>query len=298
MVLPKYNEMYLDVLSILKDGKQYTRKSVANIIAKNRNFTTEDKSERINSGQLKYINRVGWTCTHLKKATLIESKKRGYISITDEGLKILNNCPQNLTDKYFDENYPSFYEFRHPNKIEESPAYKDNSTPEDKIKESIDLINNTLASDLLETIMNNEPVFFEKLVVDLLMKMGYGGFEDAGTVTQISNDGGIDGIIKEDKLGLENIYLQAKRYSDHPVRRPEIQSFVGALNGNGASKGVFITTSKFTKEAREFADSLNNMHIVLIDGELLTKLMIEYNLGVNTIQKYEIKQIDSDYFDK
>ena len=296
MTIPKYNEMYLDVLNILKDGEQYTRKNLAYIIADNLNLTEEERNIRISSGQPKYINRVGWTCTHLIKATLIESKKRGYVSITNDGLKILSNCPKNLNNKYFEEHYPSYYEFTHSNKTK---IIVDDSTPEDKIKEAMDLINNTLASELLEAITNNEPYFFENLVVDLLLKMGYGGFDDnAGNVTPLSNDGGIDGIIKEDKLGFENIYIQAKRYTDQPVRRPEIQSFVGALNGNGANKGVFITTSTFTQQAQEFADSLNNMHIVLIDGELLTKLMIEYDLGVNTIKKYEIKQLDSDYFNR
>ena len=301
MTLPKVNEMYLDVLNILSDKKEYKRAEIADIIADKRNFSEDDRNDRLDGGELKYNNRIGWTCTHLKKATLIESKRRGYVSITEEGLKILNNCPENLNNKYFEEHYPSFYEFQHPNKNKENnPKVEiEDLTPEDNINEAMKLINNTLASELLESIMNNEPSFFEKLVVDLLLKMGYGGFDDAGKVTPLTNDNGIDGIIKEDKLGLENIYLQAKRYKeDNLVGRPDIQSFVGALNGNGANKGVFITTSSFTQQAQEYADSLNNMHIVLIDGELLTKLMIEYDLGVNTIQKYEIKQLDSDYFNR
>lgn len=297
MVLPKVNDMYFDVLNILSDKKEYKRAKIADVIADQRNFSEEDRNDRLDGGGLRYHNRIGWTCTHLKKTTLIEGKRRGYVSITEEGLKILNNFPENLNNKYFEEHYPSFYEFQHSNKKEENnPKIEiEDLTPEDKMK----LINNIRASELLESIMNNKPSFFEKLVVDLLLKMGYCSFDDAGKVTPLTNDNGIDGIIKEDKLGLENIYLQAKRNkNDNLVGRHEIQSFVGALNGNGASKGVFITTSKFTKGAQKFANSLNNMHIVLIDGDMLTRLMIEYNVSVTPIQKYEIKQLDSDYFDK
>lgn len=286
MTIPTYKEMYSDVLNVLSDGKQYTRKEVANIIAERRQFTKEDMNERIPSGTLKYQNRIGWTCTHLIKATLAESKKRGYVSITKTGLDMLKNSPDNLNDSYFEEHYPSYNEFKHPSKKEDNNGTMikiGDLTPEDQIKESMTILNDSLASELLDAILNNEPSFFEKLVVDLLLKMGYGGFKDAGTVTQISNDGGIDGIIKEDKLGLESILLQAKRYKDSSVGLPEIQSFVGALNGEGTDKGVFITTSKFTSNARQYADNLTNVHLVLIDGKLLTNLMIKYGLGVNTI---------------
>lgn len=294
-------EMYLDVLEILDNGKQYTRKEVANLIADKRQFTKEDMNERIQTGALRYQNRIGWTCTHLIKASLIESKKRGYVSITSKGKDMLKNCPENINNDYFLEHFPDYREFNHPtkkNEENETIMKISDLTPEDQIKESMTILNDSLASELLDAILNNEPAFFEKLVVDLLLKMGYGGFKDAGTVTQISNDGGIDGIIKEDKLGLESILLQAKRYKDTSVGLPEIQSFVGALNGEGTDKGVFITTSKFTSNARQYADNLTNVHLVLIDGELLTNLMIEYGLGVNTIQKFEIKQLDSDYFDE
>lgn len=170
------------------------------------------------------------------------------------------------------------------------------STPEEEIESSYKQINKKLAGELLENILNNDPIFFERLVLDLLLKMGYGDFEDAGQTTPASNDGGIDGIISQDRLGLDKIAIQAKRYTENVIGRPIIQSFAGALLGMGLTKGVFITTSTFTRGAVEYAENQANLTIILIDGDKLADLMIEYNVGTFTSHTYEIKRIDSDYF--
>ena len=231
----------------------------------------------------------------------MESPRRGYIRITPKGLRFLERKPIELEDDFL-EQYPDFAEFiggkeEPPGKI--SRAQWNNSgedlTPEESLEYSYQTLRNELARDLLEKIMSCSPEFFEKLVEDLLLKMGYGGSRmDAGKAIGKIGDGGIDGIIKEDKLGLDTIYIQAKRWQD-TVSRPEIQKFAGALQGRKSRKGVFITTSKFSDKAREYASSISN-RIVLIDGEELARLMIDHDVGVSRVTSYEIKKIDTDYF--
>ena len=247
-------------------------------------------------------NRVGWSITSLKKAGYVESKKWGSINITEIGLKEHEKNPNITIEDLM--KIPSYIEYMNGGvkskessneTIESNPT---DLTPEESIEKAYKTINNQLADLLLEKILNNDPYFFEKLVVDLLLKMGYGEFrENAGIRTSASNDEGIDGIINEDILGLDKIGIQAKRYAPkNVVGRPLLQSFAGALFGNGLNKGIFITTSSFTKGAIDFVNNQSGMTIILIEGKKLTNLMIKYELGTSTIHNYPIKQIDSDYF--
>ena len=251
-------------------------------------------------------DRVQWTTSYFIQAGLIDTPKRGNYVISDLGRKFLLEHKGGF-DKVDLMQIPSFARFvagrgTKPKVIVQPSTVFNNqveeSTPTDIIDDAFRQINSALAKDLLTKILEMSPSFFEKLVVELLVKMGYGGsFEDAASVTQYSHDEGIDGVIKEDKLGLDTIYIQAKRWDKGTVGRKEIQAFVGAINMKHASKGVFITTSTFTDEAKKCAKEVQSK-IVLIDGEQLCKYMIEYNLGVSPRQVYEIKQIDSDYFEE
>lgn len=300
MAIPKYNELYDIVLKELSDSKEYRTRDVKSSISNKLNLTEEEKKELLPSKSTTVINsRIGWAITYLKKAELLESKKRGFINITKLGLKMYQDYPH-ITEELLLKS-PSFL-----NWIESSNAksikksvisnYTSNmSTPEESMENAYSRINDELSGLILENILNNNPIFFEKLVIDLLLKMGYGEFRpDAGRTTSPTNDGGIDGIINEDRLGIDKIAIQAKRYDkSNKVGTPLLQNFVGALVGKGLSKGVFITTSSFTSGAIDYA---KNQSIILIDGEKLADLMIEYNVGTFTSHTYEIKRIDSDYF--
>ena len=238
----------------------------------------------------------------MKRADPVQSPSRGIYVITPVGRQVLNENPLQIDNLYL-QRFESFQKFISPNNNEETallaPAEKvSGKTPQDILDEAFQQINTTLADDLLSDIMKQQHAFFEHLVVKLLMQMGYGGSVDnVGTVIGQTDDEGIDGIIREDKLGFSLIYIQAKRWDcDKTVGRPEIQKFVGALAGQGASKGLFITTAKFTKEACQYAEKQHTTKVVLVDGTTLAKLMIEYNLGVSTEATYEIKRIDSDFF--
>lgn len=303
MALPKYDELYMSVLESLSDGLPHTNLEIANKIAEKENISKEDRQQTLSSGSSVYINRVAWACTYLRKAGLIESVKRGHHRLTTEGKSILSAPPPVLDNNYLSK-YPSFQLFRSKNANttiqKDSNKTTENNisageTPNDLIEQAVVSINQNLADELLSAIMEKDSDFFEKLVVDLLLKMGYGGsLTDAGHVTQRTKDGGIDGIIREDKLGFDQIYIQAKRWDpEKSVSRPEIQKFSGALQDVGAGKGLFITTAQFSDGAKASAEK---QHIVLVDGERLTKLMIEYNVGVSPIARYEIKSIDSDFF--
>lgn len=298
MGIPKYNEMYLPLLKALEDRSVHTNREIADAIAAILGITPQERQQStLTSGVSVFSNRVNWACTYLKKAGLVESKKRGHHRLTDEGYRILQNPPP-LLDNDFLCKYPSFQAFymseASPLAQADSPTESD-ETPQDLIDHAFSSLNQKLADDLMTEIMAKDPSFFEHLVVKLLQKMGYGGsITDSGFVTQQTNDGGIDGIIREDKLGFDQIYIQAKRWEpEKSISRPEIQKFSGALRDEGASKGLFITTAMFSDGARASAEK---QHIVLVDGKRLTRLMIEYDLGVSPIAKYEIKTIDSDFF--
>ena len=289
------------MLQIASDGQEYTVHDFTERLARQFNLTEEELNEFLPSGkQARFFNRVGWAKTHLTKAGLLVIAHRPYYVIAQRGKDVLKSKPERI-DLRFLKQYPEFVEFRNTHKtkddFEESDELTDtlDKTPEEILEDAYEEIRANLASDLLESVKNCSPKFFEQLVVELLVNMGYGGSQrEAARAVGQSGDGGIDGIIDEDRLGLDTIYIQAKKW-ESSVSRPEIQKFAGALMGKKASKGIFITTSSFTKEAREYSESINPK-IILIDGARLAEFMIDYDIGVTNITEYYLKRIDSDYF--
>ena len=295
MAIPKFDELFNDVLEFLSDKKEYKTRDIKENLSKKLDLTDEERKQLLPSGQETIIkNRIGWSITSLKKAGYVESKKWGSVNITKLGLKEHENNP-NVTIKDLLK-IPAYAEWFYG--TPSSGGTGGESTPEEEINEAFIQLNKKLADEILENIFEMNPYDFENLVVDLLLKMGYGGFRDeAGFTTQKSNDDGIDGIIDEDVLGLEKIAIQAKRYKPtSKIGSQLIQGFAGALVGKGLNKGVFITTSSFTPKAYDFVNNQSNLTIILIDGEKLANLMIKYDLGTSTTQIYELKRIDSDYF--
>lgn len=298
MALPKYNDLYRVLLTVLQDGQQHSMKDVRNSIAQMLHLTEKDISETLSNGSTVYAGRVGWAKTYLKKAEMIESSQRGYISITSAGRALLaSNEP--ITNAVLAKSSPAFCEF-YQHKVSNdastapTPAEAHEETPEtpqETFERVYTLINDQLADDLLTEVLNQSPAFFEQLVVDLMKAMNYG----EGFVTKYSGDDGIDGIIHEDKLGFNLIYIQAKRWKpDVTIGKPELQKFAGAMMGPPkVEKGLFITTAKFSPKAKDYA---NAQHIILVDGKKLTELMIEHGVGVSTQKAYLIKRVDSDYF--
>ena len=294
MAIPKFDELFNDVLEFLSDKKEYKTRYVKEQLSDKLDLTDDERRELLSSGsELVIHNRISWSITTLKKAGFIESKKWGSVNITERGFKEHKDNPDITIEDLM--KIPEVYQWFHGKPKEETSENEGESTPEEDLQKAFNQINDSLADSIIENILNNTPIFFERLVVDLLLKMGYGEFRpDAGMVTSPVNDGGIDGIINEDRLGINKIAIQAKRFSKgNVIGRPEIQKFAGALHEKGLTKGVFITTSTFTKEA---VKSANKQSIILIDGEKLAELMIEYNVGTYTTHSYEIKRIDSDYF--
>ena len=304
MSIPDYQQIMLPVLKLASDGEEHKVSDLVESLANLFALSDDERAELLPSGtQAVFNNRCGWARSYLKQAGLLESPKRGIFKITQRGSDLLKTNPT-VIDSSLLEQYPEFLEFknrkssRSDGEISVQPAIGIGSTltPEDSLATAYRQLRAALEAEILAMIKDGSPSFFERLVVDLLVKMGYGGDrQDAGKALGKSGDGGIDGIINEDKLGLDVIYLQAKRWEGN-VGRPEIQKFAGALQGQRAKKGVFITTSDFTKEARDYASFIDTK-IILINGEQLTKLMVDYNVGVSTAGVYELKKIDSDYFD-
>ncbi len=302
-MIPDFQTLMLPLLTVISDGKEYSMRLIEDILAEQFNITKEERSELLPSGTDNiFKNRVGWAKTYMKKAGLINSFKRSCITISERGQEIINSKPLEINVKFLKQ-FPEFLEFQVPKKKEtaeiEQEIGEDTKlqNPEELIELGYVKIRQSLEQDLLKKLKTIDPYFFERVVVELLVKMGYGGsIQDAGKAIGKSGDEGIDGIIKEDKLGLDVIYIQAKRW-EGVVGRPEVQKFVGALAGQRAKKGVFITTSNFTKEAVQYALQMDTK-IVLIDGETLAQYMIDYNLGVSVQSIYEIKKIDSDYFEE
>lgn len=304
MAIPDYQSCMRPLLKAVEDGQTYKFKDLVDKLADEFQLTDEEKNELIPSGVQTVINsRVGWARTYLVKAQCLETPKKGMVRIAERGKKLLTDYPDKISTKDLQQ-FEEFVDFvsssKKSNKQQETEVVSQQTmTPEEAIDYGTKMLNQDLASDLLSKILSKDDKFFEVLVVQLLEKMGYGGdFEDSSDVVGKTGDGGIDGIIKEDKLGFDTIYIQAKRYTDASVGRPELQKFSGALAGKNATKGVFITTSKFADTAREYVKTLYNQKIILIDGKKLCELMIEYNLGVATNKTIEIKKIDSDFFDE
>ncbi|MFC1798355.1 restriction endonuclease [Thermodesulfobacteriota bacterium] len=294
MAIPDYQTIMLPLLIFLKDQTVRKFRETVDALAEKFNLTDDERKELLPSGQQAiFDNRMGWARTYLKKAGLIEAPKRGFFKITDRGLKVLAQNPPVINVKYLDQ----FEEFREFRAIKKDPPTDPpgGQTPEEVLESAYENLRSDLASDLLNQIKSSPPSLFEKTVVELLVKMGYGGSrKDAGKAVGKTKDEGIDGIIKEDRLGLDTIYIQAKRW-ENVVSRPEIQKFAGALQGQRAKKGIFITTSYFSKEAHEYAERIDTK-IILIDGDQLAQLMIDNNVGVTPGKNYEVKKIDSDYF--
>lgn len=299
MTIPDYQSIMLPLLKYSSDGKEHLLRTAYDDLAIVFNLTDEERKELLPSGrQSTFENRVGWARTYLKKAGLFSSPKRGYFQITQRGQGVLRQKPENINVAFL-KRYPEFVEFQTTSNKENQKTIElsdeQKVTPEEAVEASYIKLRDELADELLETIKSCSPSFFEQLVVDLLVRMGYGGTrKDAGMAIGKSGDGGIDGIIKEDRLGLDEIYIQAKRW-EGTVSRPEIQKFAGALLGQQARRGVFMTTSNFSKAAREYASAIDSK-IVLIDGETLAQLLIDYDLGVSPVATYSLKRVDLDYF--
>lgn len=304
MAVPKYHEMMLPILECLggkHGGEAVSSKQIREHVVEHFHLADDDRAETIPSGFARYANNAQWACTYLKQAKLIESPKRGFFHITQRGKEYLGRGKTAISRNDLLE-FPEFKAFvtkSTEKKPTVQPPGQEDATPEDIIEESFKNINNALAEDLLDLIMQQPPDFFERLVVDLLLAMGYGDSRsESGTVTKKTGDGGIDGIIREDKLGFDNIYIQAKRWDPtKSVCAPEVQGFVGALTGAGANKGLFITTAHFSSGARDYAKKQHAVKLVLIDGDELAQLMIANGIGVTVKHCYEIKGIDRDYFD-
>jgi len=288
MTIPKFDELFTSFLAFIQDKKEYQINEIVSHLAKEFNLSAEEKNKRYKqSGSLIFKNKVQWARLYLIKAGFIDATKRGFVQITKKGQVILKN--NKLIDQQIIKEQMERLDVGIVEEIEEISE----KTPDELFKSNFEEIQQKLANELQDIIKNSTPDFFEKLVIDLLVKMGYGGTrEDAGKRIGGTNDGGIDGIIQEDRLGFNNIYIQAKRWKDK-VSRPELQKFVGALSDKNAQKGIFITTSDFTSTA---IDTAKRNNIVIINGEQLARLMIEFNVGVSTNEIYEIKSIDSDYF--
>jgi restriction system protein len=303
MSIPDYQTVMLPLLSLAADREEHRLRDAIEQLADHFDLTEEERKELLPSGsQATFDNRVGWARTYMKKAGLLESPRRGYFRITDRGLQALKQKPEMINVKFL-EQYPEFLEFKTRSNTESTTTEIDTTvpteerTPREVMEDAYVTIRGGLIGELLEQVMHSSPSFFERLVVDLLVSMGYGGTrKDAGEAVGRSGDEGIDGIIKEDRLGLEVVYIQAKRWKD-TVGRPEIQRFVGALHGQNARKGVFITTSSFSNGAIQYAEGLSDK-VVLIDGETLANLMIDHGVGVALEEAYEIKRVDFDYFNE
>jgi restriction system protein len=301
MPVPDYQTLMLPLLRLASDRKEHSITDAAEQLAKEFRLSEADLGEMLPSGrQTKFKNRVGWARTYMKMAGLLEAPGRGRFRITPRGLTVLQSQPSRI-DVSFLSQFPEFMEFREISREatnEESKAHSSSEqTPEEVLDQGYQVLRRQLAQDLLERVKKCSPSFFEQLVVNLLVAMGYGGSRaDAGQAIGRSGDGGIDGTIKEDRLGLDIVYVQAKRW-ESTVSRSTVQAFAGSLEGVRARKGVLITTSDFSKDAKEYAATIEKK-IVLINGEMLVQLMIDHNVGVSDVASYAVKKIDLDYFDE
>jgi restriction system protein len=305
MPIPDYQTLMLPLLRLTEDGKEHTLAKAAEAISHQFNLSEAERNEMLPSGgQLKIFSRIGWSRTYMAKAGLLETVSRGKFRITQRGLALLKTKPAKIDVSLLNK-YPEFVEFRtgsvpaksNPETPIEADLNATQQTPQELLENSYQTLHRQIADDLLEKISKASPRFFEKLVVDLLVAMGYGGSRrDAGQAIGKSGDDGIDGIIKEDRLGLDAVYIQAKRWKT-TVGRPDVQSFAGSLEGQRARKGVFITTSQFSGDAKEYVNRIEKK-IILIDGQQLATLCLEFGIGVEPVIAYNVQRIDSDYFEE
>ncbi|WP_282019821.1 restriction endonuclease [Planomicrobium okeanokoites] len=299
MAIPGFQEFMYPFLKIMEDGNEHSLSEVYSRLADEFNMSEEEKEELLPSGKQRVLhNRIGWTRTYLNKAGLIKTIRRGNYVITDRGRQLLIDPNVNKIDNAFLMRYEEFQVFKNKGALKPTliiPPVVEDSTPLEEIEKNYRILKEEAKEDLLDKVKNGTPLFFERLVVELLVAMGYGGsISDAGQAIGRSGDEGIDGIIKEDVLGLDMIYLQAKRW-ENTVTRPEIQKFAGSLEGQRARKGVFITTSNFSEGAKEFVRMIDKK-IILIDGDALTEYVFTYNIGVGHEETFIIKKVDEDYF--
>ena len=312
MAIPTHEQLHLPMLKFMADNKEQHRSEIFEHLDKEFQFTDEDEAQRLPSGSSRLDSRKVWALAHLKHANLLENTARGYYKITKQGLEVLKENPSTVTQEVLLRYAPADSKFFYPSKKDTAKVDNEQNLDEgsessqtplklieenyQSLENTYQLLKDTLSNELLQNIKNKEPDFFEQLVVDLLLAMGYGGFrKEAGEVTGKSHDSGIDGIIKVDELGLDIIYLQAKRYQSASIGEKEIRDFVGALTAKHAQKGIFITTSSYTKSARKYIQKVPQK-VILIDGDELVDLMIKNNVGVSKDATFEIKKIDSDYF--
>ena len=299
MAIPDFQSLMLPLMRYCADEKEHSISETTDALAELFKLTEIERKALLPSGvQEVFRNRIAWAKSHLKMAGLLASPKRGIYKITERGLEVVKKNPSNINLKFLSQ-FSEYLAFRNthrkPPESTEETEHDQHNTPEEDLESAHEKIRDSLASEVMEKIRTCSPSFFERLVVDVIVKMGYGGTrQDAGKAIGRSGDGGVDGIIKEDKLGLDTIFIQAKRW-ENTVGRPEIQKFVGALTGQKAKKGLFISTSDFSREAIDYVSRIDTK-IVLIDGETLAQLMIDHNVGVSTINTYELKKIDQDYF--
>lgn len=305
MSIPDFQSIMLPLLDIIKDGGDHSHGEISDALATHFKLNDAEKKELLPSGrQARFDNRVAWARAYLKKAGLLENTRRGIFHITEHGLKLLESNPSRIDIKLLSQ-YPGIQEWHGKTSCKDDETENKEcinggtigkQTPEEVLEASYQELRRSLANDLIERIMKCPPKFFEGLVVDLLVKMGYGGSKmDAGQAIGQSGDGGIDGIIKEDKLGLDVVYIQAKRWNG-TVGRPLVQAFAGSLDGQRARKGIMITTSQFSQDAKDYVDRIEKK-IVLIGGEQLAQLMIDHGIGVAEVVNYTVKRVDIDYFD-
>lgn len=295
MAVPDFQGFFKPLLDFAADGKEHSIGEARKAIAARMSLSEDDMNERLASGiQTKFDNRVAWAKSYFIQARVLEASRRGHFKITERGIELHRQGLERIDVKVLNQ-YPEFIEFHKAKGSKEEETTPQGETPEELLQRAYESIRSDLAGQILERIKSNSHAFFEKLVVDLMIAMGYGGSrEDAGKSIGGSGDEGVDGIIKEDRLGLDVIYLQAKRW-EGTVGRPEVQKFVGALHGKRAKKGVFITTGKFSDDSRKYVGTIDPK-IILIDGRTLAELMIDFSLGTTTSGTYEIKRIDSDYY--
>jgi restriction system protein len=293
MEIPKFHETFMPILEVLRDGKSIHFRELYKIVKEKyfNGLTDEQLKETTKSGDILIDNRIGWGKTYLKKSGYIEYPERGFVKITEKGIK--HKPDLTLKDLVDESSVFEFYKDEKTiNNFSVDKTKLKSSTPQDLIDEGFIRIEESVKSELLIKLKGLDPYFFEKVVLRLLWKMGYGDFFE----TSKSGDGGIDGVINEDKLGLDKIYIQAKRFTEGKVREKDIRNFIGAMSGD-TNKGVFVTTSEFDKQAVEKAKSAHHK-IILIDGNKLVNLMHQFNVGIQVKSIYEIKQIDEDFFDE
>ena len=300
MPIPDFQSLMLPILEYYGDKLEHGSQNVLNDLKIKLQLTDDEINELLPSGkQYRFNNRVGWAIIYLMKSGLLNRPSRGKYIITSRGLEVLKEKPEKINMKYLEkfQEYVDFKDFKSDKSEDKSPPseYDKISTPQESLEMSYQELRRQLSHDLLERVKQSSPSFFEILVVDLLLKLGYGGSRiDAGQAIGRTGDDGIDGVINEDKLGLDVVYIQAKKWQN-PVGRPDIQAFVGSLEGQKSRKGVFITTSKFTVDAQDYVKRIEKK-IVLIDGERLTQLMIDNGVGVAEESRYVVNRLDEDYF--